>query len=278
MNKLLFNEGGQPVYLDDLKTLQDTSQDQLGLLLSTLGAKSDVFLMNEMKGSLVSVDTSAGKTTFKTDRNWIVKSGIIYEIPQTTLTVSSWDNPLYVGFKTTESDTRNFEDGQEHNCLETLEAYLSINKSNDSMLNVWNLKTIWALMAPLIKANTSVESYKNISVQFINGYSGTVQYKDVGDAYRVCINISSQNTKWEKVIDEKIYTGLFSFGNSSFPYSYRTFYADVVLGSGGDTEARAGHASLINREGSVELSGLRTDMDICRPIDCPIKAIFELPK
>ena len=44
MNKLLFNEGGQPVYLDDLEMIQSEPLNQTGMLLKALGAGTSMFL------------------------------------------------------------------------------------------------------------------------------------------------------------------------------------------------------------------------------------------
>lgn len=46
MNKLKFNEGGQPTYLDDLKTLQDNHSTALESLLAGLtGGVSEAYLL-----------------------------------------------------------------------------------------------------------------------------------------------------------------------------------------------------------------------------------------
>lgn len=276
MNKVIFNEGGQPIFLDDLKTIQDFAIGQLGNLLYVLGREEDTFLLNDMSAEFISNDTNT--STFKTKKNWIVNKGLIYEIPETTVVVSTWDDPLYVGFKTIESDLRTFEDGQEHACVMTYEAYLSTTKTTNSMLNVFELKTLWALLASKINIDTPAPKYRDISVKFHNGYSGTVQYKDVGDAYRVKIYLSSENLAWETVSgEEDKVTMLFSYNNKIFPYADKTFYADMVIGVGGDTEARAQHATLQNREMSMWLN-VNADIDFNTPATCPIRTIFEIPK
>lgn len=276
MNKVIFHEGGQPIFLDDLKTIQDFAMGQLSNLLRVLGQEEDIFLLNDMSGDIVSYDSETGKTTFKIKKNWIVNKGLIFEIPETTVSVLTWEDPLYVGFKSAEIDKRTFEDGQEHACMINHEAFLSTTKTGTSMMNVFDLKTLWNLIAPKINSSIPVQEYKDISVDFRNGYSGKVQYKDVGDAYRVKISVSSDNFAWET------YSGssnpmkmLFTFKDNSFPYANRTFYADVVIGVGGDTEARAQHATLQNREMSVWLD-VNSNLDY--PSACPVKTIFEIPK
>lgn len=271
MNKVIFSKGGQPVFLDDLKTIQDFSVAQLGGLLSALGCEEETFLLEDLSAEIVSYDADTGKSTCKVNKNWIVNKSLIYEIPETTVTVTTWDDPLYVGFKSTEIDKRTFEDGQEHACMISYEAYLSTIKTESSMLNVFDLKTLWKLIAPKIKNNISVQEYRDISVVFANGYKGKVQYKDIGDAYRVMINVSSDYLAWETNLDKM----LFTFNENSFPYEKRKFFADVVIGVGGDTEARSQHATLENREMSVWLD-VNSNLDY--PAACPVKTIFEIPK
>lgn len=47
MKTLKFNEGGQPVFLDDLKTLQDNQQETSSQLMSVLGNSQKAFLMKK---------------------------------------------------------------------------------------------------------------------------------------------------------------------------------------------------------------------------------------
>lgn len=275
MIKLLFKEGGQPVYLDDLEALQNNAQTQLGLLLSNLGDGADMYLFEKMEADIVSGDITKGTTTFKTRQNWLAKGGVIYEIPPTTLTVKSWSDPIWLGIKTTETDKRTFDDGQERMCMETTEAYLSTDKTSDDMVNVNQLKTLWQLMAPEIQHNERFSEYQTLKVTWYNGYSGVVKGKDIGDAYRIMINVSSSNTSWEENANGKI---LMAFDDSAYMIMQNeNLFVDVVKGTGGDTPARQMHATLAIREGIVYLEGMG-EGDIDTPIFCDIKVIFEIPK
>lgn len=275
MNKLLFKEGGQPVYLDDLDTLQSNAQNQLGLLLSNLGDGADMYLFEEMEADIVGGNITKGTTTFKTRQNWFTKDGVIYEIPSTTLTVKSWDSPIWLGMKTTETDKRTFDDGQERMCMETAEAYLSVDKTSDDMVNVWQLRTLWQLMAPLLESNTRTEPYKTLKLTWYNGYSGAVQCKDVGDAYRIRIDVNSDNTSWDDTANGK---AVMAFDTSAYMIpQYGNLFVDVVKGTGGDTPGRQMHATLAIRDAIVYLEGMG-DTDVYTPAFCHIKVIFEIPK
>ncbi|MDE5986552.1 MAG: hypothetical protein K2H16_04635 [Prevotella sp.] len=275
MNRLIFNNGGQPVYLDDLRTLQEAAQTQMAILLEGLSGDESVFLFTKASCELVSFDNETLKPTLKIARNIVVKDGILYELPETTVTADSMESTIYIGFKTIEADVRTFEDGQEHACTQRHEAYWSTVKSSPSMVDALNLKTLWALVAPLINNNIATPNYRNINVQWHNGYTGKVDYKDIGDAYRVRINAASNNFEWEKYGTGDDNTAIFSFNDDSFPYSNRTFWADTVLGVGGDTSARESKGSIYNHEGTVHLD---PNNIISYPAVCPVRAIFEIPK
>lgn len=47
MNRLKFNEGGQPVYLDDLKLLQDNDEGAMSSLMEALGGGKTAFLLKK---------------------------------------------------------------------------------------------------------------------------------------------------------------------------------------------------------------------------------------
>lgn len=274
MNKLLFNEGGQPVYLDDLKILQETPQNQIAQLLSAFGSGETSFLLASLHGDIISIDTTTHKTTTKVHKNWLVEDGLIYEIPETTIVVSSWNDPIYVGIKTTEGDARNFEDGQSHPCTENQEAYLSTVKTDESMINVWGLKTIFSLMGSLMSEEQTDAAYKDIDVSFSNGYSGTVQYKELSDCYRIKVKISSTSTAWGDNTSGIVFSIISPDSLLHNVTRFSTYFA-----TGGDTPDRMHQAYLQFRwDGTVTLVGITPSSDTDAPDLCTIDTIFEIPK
>ncbi len=161
MNKMLFSEGGQPLYIDDLKTLQENPTNQMSALLQALGANTSVFLLERFQGELKKLNEGDKTTTFQTKKNWLVLDGIIYEIKETTLVAHSWNDPLYVGVRKSTSDVRTFEDGQERACRETAEAFLTFEKT-EGVFNVSELKTLFDLIAPSIVIKLSETEYKDM--------------------------------------------------------------------------------------------------------------------
>lgn len=266
MNKLLFNEGGQPVYLDDLETLQTEPAEQLKMLLKALGVGTAMFLLKEFAAK--SLPSQDGKTYYGIYRNWLVKDGEIYELPDTGMAIESGDT-LYVGLKTAESDERNFDDGQSHACLETTTAYYSTVKTDDSMVDVKSLKSLWEIVAPVIKQFMPVEEYKTLNVTFKNGFTGTVEYKDVGDAYRVRVNIESKADSWE---DESM--KLFTMNSELDVLHFNDFYANIATPV--NIWPTPVHGWFLCYAGSVSLDGV--DRSKYAPKNCYIYTIFDTPK
>lgn len=196
MNKILFSEGGQPLYIDDIKTLQENPANQMSALLQALGANTSVFLLDRFQGELKKIDQSAATTTFQTKKNWLVLDGVIHEIKETTLVAHSWNDPLYVGVRKSNSDVRTFEDGQEHACRETAEAFLSFEKT-EGAFNVFELKTLFDLIGPKMKVES--QEWKEEDDAFshpVNGYHGTIRKKRGPGFLIKKISLESDNTEW----------------------------------------------------------------------------------
>ena len=271
MNKILFSDGGQPFYLDDLKLLQSNPTEQMELLLRALGAGNNVFLLDSIHLDITETNATEGTTTFKIKQNWLVANGIIYEIPETILTVQSWDTPLYVGVKHVSADRRTFEDGQQHACREVSEAYLTIEKT-DGSFDVSKLKTLFELMAPLMATKVPVREYKDVKVTFLNGYSGRIQYKAEVDFYRVRMTLTSKNFEWTEA------TGGVFYESTETPSWFNQSISEAFL-TGGDTPARKQMAYISLKDSNATLSGdINLDVDINTPLACPIKTFFIIPK
>ena len=132
MNRLLFNEGGQPIFLDDIKLLQDNDASFNRQFLNAVTGGSPIFLIKRLESKLISVDPSKLTTTAKIFANSVVLSGEIIDFPETTVTVRTWNDPVYVCVTETENEGREFEDGQERACRLSRQAYISTNKDGRS--------------------------------------------------------------------------------------------------------------------------------------------------
>lgn len=122
MNKLVFNEGGQPVHLEDLRLLQDNMKELiLSLFLHSFSAGYDGMTDDE-------IEETIGREVYATARHkngwadantdWIqphkliTKDGV-YDVDGFVYGEEFWDVDLYYLLKEEVVESRVFEDGQE---------------------------------------------------------------------------------------------------------------------------------------------------------------------
>ena len=271
MNRLKFSEGGQPMYLEDLETLQDNDTSGMKQLLEALTGGESVYLLQEVKGELTGVDWDKGESTFKVYGGGAVVKGELVTWEETTVTVTSWDDPLYLCLKRSETDNRVFEDGQTRACQEKVECYISTGNSGvEESYMVWDLPVMTTLMKKAL-GMTAEPSYQKLDVSFRNGYTGSVMYKELTDVYRYKIDIKSTNT-------------------TALTGSVSLFYAGESLpGAKGGVFVTPTKAFVATENGvtSFELrcfEGMVTALvslpfdDVSTAADLPVKMIFDLPK
>ena len=270
MNKILFSEGGQPLYIDDIKTLQENPANQTSALLQALGANTSVFLLDRFQGELKKIDQSAATTTFQTKKNWLVLDGVIHEIKETTLVAHSWKDPLYVGVRKSNSDVRTFEDGQEHACRETAEAFLTLEKT-EGVFDVSELKTLFDLIAPMVIDRLPENEYQNVGWFLKNGYAGQV-LKRVESGYTLIkVDLRSDKSEWTdgpgvvfeylttRTVVPPIMSGAIAVGVSTNNDQSQIVHVQVLSGKG----------KLIGNLGASSLPS---------PANCPINTYFIIPK
>lgn len=106
MNKLQFNEGGQPLHLDDLEFLQDATVSPLQSLITSWG--------NCILGGC---EITYDKTTHA--HHWtsgyIAYQGSVYRVSAGTIDQVDQADTFYWLFSKTETASKVFEDGAEHN-------------------------------------------------------------------------------------------------------------------------------------------------------------------
>lgn len=123
MNKLIFSEGGQPVYLDDLKMLQENMTEMI-LALFPLTMGGDQF-------DDAGIKDVTGKAMYATPRHTngsadancetmqahklVCKDGTVYDVGFTSFGEEE-GNPLdgYYALHESTEESRTFEDGTEH--------------------------------------------------------------------------------------------------------------------------------------------------------------------
>lgn len=267
MNRLKFNEGGQPVYVDDLETLQENDTASMKRLLETLTGGVKAYLLADASAEIVSVDVDKSTTTGKIHGGVAVVDGDFVAWDEATIVLQTWDDPIYLCIKRTETDNRTFEDGQTRACTVETKGYISTDKSGATeSYNINDLPVMKNLVRKAIGVNDE-PSYKQMKVTFCNGYTGTVMYKELEEMYRIKVNIRSTS-------------------NKEITGSVDLFYYDGVLPDAFVTSTR-GYVQTENGVQDYSLSAfecaVRADVslpfdDVDRPSALPIKMIFDIPK
>nr|DAN23613.1 MAG TPA: hypothetical protein [Caudoviricetes sp.] len=273
MNRLLFNEGGQPIFLDDIKLLQDNDAGFNRQFLNAISGKSSAFLLQHLDMKPLSVDQEKLTTTAKVYAGSIVVAGEIIDFPESTVTVKTWSDPLYVCIKETENEEREFEDGQTRPCRKSVQAYISTSKDGAKVAyNVLELPTLTELLRRNLGLG-GVDTWKNIPVTFFNGYTGKVQYQKQGDSTRIKVKISSMKGEWDAMPGKGI---LFEVDPQVGSFLNRKWSG--TFGTGGDDGSNICALEFYDGKCSLrdlrELSGASNVLD--SPIECPVSLIFEI--
>ena len=273
MNRLVFNEGGQPIFLDDIKLLQDNDAGFNRQFLNAISGKSSAFLFQPLDMKPLSVDQEKLTTTAKVYAGSIVVAGEIIDFPESTVTVKTWSDPLYVCIKETENEEREFEDGQTRPCRKSVQAYISTSKDGAKVAyNVLELPTLTELLRRNLGLG-GVDTWKNIPVTFFNGYTGKVQYQKQGDSTRIKVKISSMKGEWDAMPGKGI---LFEVDSQVGSFLNRKWSG--TFGTGGDDGSHLCALEFYDGKCSLrdlrELSGASDVLD--SPIECPVSLIFEI--
>lgn len=273
MNRLVFNEGGQPIFLDDIKLLQDNDAGFNRQFLNAISGKSSAFLFQPLDMKPLSVDQEKLTTTAKVYAGSIVVAGEIIDFPESTVTVKTWSDPLYVCIKETENEEREFEDGQTRPCRKSVQAYISTSKDGAKVAyNVLELPTLTELLRRNFGLG-GIDTWKNIPVTFFNGYTGQVQYQKQGGSTRIKVKISSMKSEWDAMPGKGI---LFEVDSQVGSFLNRKWSG--TFGTGGDDGSHLCALEFYDGKCSLrdlrELSGASDVLD--SPIECPVSLIFEI--
>lgn len=183
MNKIIFSEGGQPVFLNDLETLQGNSFDMWKAMLGEMTMGAETFLLRDVtvtrgEGNKVTVGSGI-----------LVIDGMCCEFSGQTLTAST-DDTIYLVVSRVEEDMRVFDDGQEHNCSATYQVTITTdNTGAPKYYPLEELRTFLDLLSDALDAN---RKRNNANVKFFNGYDGIVK-----------ITRSAYTGEWELIVDIK---------------------------------------------------------------------------
>ena len=105
MNRLKFNEGGQPVYVDDLETLQENDFGMRKAMLSVMTMGSKAFLLSDVDQERVD------NNQVKIGSGTVVIDGMLCPSEGKTLKAKT-NESVFLLVKRFETDERVFENGQ----------------------------------------------------------------------------------------------------------------------------------------------------------------------
>jgi len=269
MNRLKFNEGGQPVYLDDLRLLQENGMAAVKTLLAALGDNVSVFWLVPPEFTKISLDDDTGYT-IKIKGGSVAVDGEILEWDDTQVTVSDLSTPIWLCVKEADTDTRTFEDGQDRACATAKTVtFTTDNTGAEESYNIYEIKSMGELLKGVI--GYTEYAWKNVTnITWRNSYSGTVKYQDRPECYRVWINIKS--TSYTELTGS---VSLFYADYTEYPWLF-AFESDRRA----FVQSENGVSSFLISafEGEVAaIAGLPFD-DVTNAASLPVKIIFDIPK
>lgn len=129
MNKIKFNQGGQPIYLDDLQLLQDNTTQNLQYLLTALvGKNQEPYLLYPYTFTSEVISEEEYIANLTIHANAIVISGEIIPFPEKTFLNTEIDpenGEIYIIIQRQDTNTQTHEDGQDKPTRTTATATLT---------------------------------------------------------------------------------------------------------------------------------------------------------
>lgn len=203
MKKLKFNNGGQPIFLDDLQTLQNSMNSAVCAIVEAL-LTSD-WSVTGVTAAFLSDPTRSANGGYVS--GWLYYDGNLLQYTN-NLTPALIVPSGYINIYKTEADTRVMQDGTSATCTETM--YATVDSAQDAQaLASFSWKTL-----PVLTELVSQEHWKSDYVTLENGYSGTFRWANEKWAgmVRMRASLSSTANSWEDArhIVVKFSTGIMS--------------------------------------------------------------------
>ena len=262
MNKLIFNTGGQPVFLDDLGMIQDNASEAMRLFVRGVCGGVKAFMVDR---PALELQGNAG-TVYKLGAGTLVVDGEPMDWQETVLNVPLPEQKIYLWVKRTETGRRVFEDGQSRNCVVSSSVTVSLEADTAGECYVYQELPTFAEVVKDYLGKTG-RLWTKVDARFFNDYSGIVAYKELDDCYRVKIDITSTSMK-------------------EIPGDSLLFYSDVPFLQAFSSSTQA-YVESENGGFSFTVSGFEGQVhaDVSLPQDdvsmlssLPVKMIFEIPK
>lgn len=286
MNKLKFNAGGQPVYLDDLNVLQELPAEYASAILRGLLTSPDIEgeikkfkamfpfgTENKLGYFLHFYPKQIDGNRWRFDPGCIFLDGEILDFAGGEFDLVS-GSPFYVIVHNDPLNVRTLDNGSQESCGVSL--YAEISATPSETLPSYPSSQLGDLMDTIFlkireKLNGASDEWIPLQVDFFNGYSGTVEYRELTDCYRIRIDIHSEGSSAD--VDHSIQ--LFQTG-IDWP-GIRSHQRSGLFGTGGDDVTHTSYISFV-QDGKAELFKLDSDTRFWSPRRCRVKTIFDIPK
>ena len=288
MNKLKFNAGGQPVFLDDLNVLQELPAEYASAILRGLLTSPVIegeikklkamfpFGTENIRGYFLHFyPLQIEGSRWRFDPGCIFLDGEILNFEGDIGLDLVSGSPFYVIVHNDPQNVRTLDNGSQESC--GVSKYAEISATPSETLPSYPSSQLGDLMDTIFlkiraKLNGSSEEWIPLRVNFYNGYSGTVEYRELTDCYRIRINISSQGNYEDRQGD----IALFDTYGSGWPGQYRN-QRSGLFGAGGDDVANTAYISF-GQDGDAMLCSLNASPICWSPGDCSVKTTFDIPK
>lgn len=195
MNKILFHEGGQPLYLDDLALLQaNVLENQRALLSAFTGSQVRACFVN--KPSFVGVRGDDG-ITFRIPAGRIIVDGDVIAYGDTELKTQHENATLYIGITRRDTDIRTFEDGQLRPCRqEVTTTWTHSPEGFDEVFKYADLPSLTAIVTHTQGGGTATadaDGYRNVPVFWWHNITGSVRMRSADNQVRVRVEARAYN-------------------------------------------------------------------------------------
>lgn len=112
MDKIKFQKGGQPVFLDDLQLLQDNYIALIEFLHQSVTGSRVPVLLDDFDPLLERIDESTGRVDVLVPANKLLYDGLVVDLAEGKVTDLELLAPIYVSLGLASSMSRVFQDGE----------------------------------------------------------------------------------------------------------------------------------------------------------------------
>lgn len=213
MNRIKFNEGGQPVFLDDFKLLQDNQQCFVDNLIHILSGDTNVIISGaEVDYQDIEGRDDALKVIVGEGKAFIGGDIVEWTSPLEIEYVYDVDDDIYLVVSEQDEDLRDFNDGNQRYCRTTKKVSLSKSKEGLEAINIFAQTSFpEALKKVLGMGVSSGLQWYNVSIpsEYIaNGFSVGLSYCiPAHGQLRIKLILQSNDATWSNNVGEVFYWG-----------------------------------------------------------------------